>query len=95
MADVVSESGDPVHKAGILKDMQRVSRGLAGHAMVRAQAGDRGDRLARCQVSRQDTLAQNRGNSDVGPRVCPVPVAAGCWHCLLIAGRCHSLRILD
>lgn len=36
---MVAESGDPVHEPGILKHMQCMSRGLAGHAVVRAQAG--------------------------------------------------------
>ena len=42
VADVVAESGDPVYEPGILKDMQCMSCGLAGHAVVGAKAGDRG-----------------------------------------------------
>jgi len=42
IADVVAESGDLVYEPGILKDMQCMSCGLAGHAVVRAKAGDRG-----------------------------------------------------
>ena len=95
VADVVAESGDPVYEPGILKDMQGMSCGLAGHAVVRAQAGDRGRCLAGCEFSRGDALAQYRGDADVCPRVRPVPVTAGCCGCLLIAGRYHSLRILD
>ena len=46
-----------MHKPGTLKDVQCVSCGLAGHAVVCAQAGNRGRRLAGCQVSRKDALA--------------------------------------
>ena len=72
-----------------------MSCGLAGHAVVRAQAGDRGRRLAGYEFSRGDALAQYRGDVDACPRVCPVPVTAGCCGCLLIANRYHALSILD
>ena len=86
VADVVAESGDPVYEPGILKDMQCVSYGLAGHPVICAQAGERGRCLAGCQVSRGDALTQYRGDVDVCPRVGPVPVTAGCCGCLLIMG---------
>ena len=95
IADVVAESGDLVYEPGILKDMQCMSRGLAGHAVVRAKAGDRGRCLTGYEFSRGDALAQYRGDADVCPRVCPVPATAGRCGCLLIANRYHDLSILD
>jgi hypothetical protein len=83
---VVAESRDPVYEPGILTDMQCMSCGLAGHAVVCAKAGDRGRCLAGCEFSCGDALAQYSGDADVCPRVCPVPATAGCCGCLLIVG---------
>ena len=74
---------------------QGMSCGLAGHAVVRAQAGDRGRCMTGYEFFCGDALAQYLGDADVCPRVCPVPVAAGCCGCLLIANRYHALSILD
>src|SRR5580704_2113678 len=83
-ADVVAESGDLVYESGILKGMQCVSCGLAGHAVVGAETGDRGRGMTGCEFSCGDALSQCRGDADVRPQVCPVPVTAGCWGCSLI-----------
>lgn len=56
-ANVVSEPGDAVNQPGILQDVQCVSRGLPGYAVVGAQAGDRGCRLAWRELSCGDPLA--------------------------------------
>ena len=51
VADVVAESGDTVYEPGILKDVECMRCGLAGHAVVCAKAGDRGCCLAGRQLS--------------------------------------------
>ena len=65
-------------EAAILKDTQRMSCSLTGHAVVRAEAGDRGCRLAGCQVFRGDALTQHRGDAHVCSRIRPGTSHGGC-----------------
>ena len=78
-ADVVAESGDPVYESGILKDMH-MSCGLAGHAVIRAQAGDGG----RCMTGRSPAVMRSRSTAAIrryalgSARYQSRRVAAGC-----------------
>jgi hypothetical protein len=81
VADVVADSGNPVYELGILKDVERMSRGLSGHAVVGAQPGDRGRCLAGCQFSRGDAPGQQCGDAEyaLGSAWYPSPlVVAAC-----------------